>query len=48
MSDDKMKELDDFIKYAKKQFNCDIFVEKSNTPDTFEQLFGISFLEEQE
>ena len=43
-----MKELDDFIRYVKEQFDCEIFVEKSDTPDTFEQIFGVSFLEEQE
>ena len=45
---DKMEELDDFIRYVKEQFDCDIFVEKSDTPDTFERIFGVSFLEQQE
>ena len=44
----KEKELDDFIRYVKEQFGCEIFVEESDTPDTFERLFGVSFLEEQE
>ena len=43
-----MKELDDFIRYAKEQFDCDISVEKSDIPDTFERIFGASFLEQQE
>jgi len=43
-----MEEVDDFIRYVKEQFDCEIFVEKSDTPDTFEQLFGVSFLEQQE
>ena len=35
---------DDFIKYAKEQYNCEISLKKSNTPDTFESIFGISFI----
>ena len=42
------KELDDFIRYVKEQFDCEIFVEKSDTPDSFEQLFGTSFLDGQD
>ena len=41
-------ELDDFIRYAKVEFDCEIVVEKSDTPDSFEKLFGISFLEEED
>ena len=36
--------LDDFIKYAKEQFNCDISVKMSDNPDTFASIFGASFL----
>ncbi len=42
------KELDDFIRYVKEQFDCEIYVEKSDTPDSFEQLFGTSFFDEQD
>ena len=37
--------LDDFIRYAKEQFNCEISVKKSSTPDTFKSIFGVSFLD---
>ena len=33
-----------FIKYAKEQYNCEISLKKSNTPDTFESIFGTSFI----
>ena len=36
--------LDDFIKYAKEQFNCDITVKPCDKPDTFASVFGASFL----
>ena len=36
--------LDDFIKYAKEQFNCDIIVKPCDKPDTFASVFGASFL----
>lgn len=35
--------LDDFIKYAKEQFDCDIILKVSDNPDTFESIFGSSF-----
>jgi hypothetical protein len=35
---------DDFIKYAKEQYNFEISLKKSNTPDTFESIFGTSFI----
>lgn len=35
--------LDDFIKYAKEQFDCEICLKPSNQPDTFESVFGASF-----
>lgn len=37
--------LNDFIKYAKEQFGYDIIAEKSSTPDTFESIFGFTFLD---
>ncbi|MGN0408071.1 MAG: hypothetical protein ACI4EJ_07415 [Bacteroides sp.] len=36
--------LDDFIKYAKEQFGCDIVVKPCDKPDTFTDIFGASFL----
>lgn len=36
--------LDDFIKYAKEQFDCDISIKKCDKPDTFAGIFGASFL----
>ena len=36
--------LDDFIRYAKQQFDCEISVKKSDKPDTFADIFGTSFL----
>lgn len=38
--------LDDFIKYAKEQFDCEISVKKCDKPDTFASIFGASFLNE--
>ena len=40
---EKMR-LDDFIRYAKEQFDCEISVKKSYKPDTFADIFGTSFL----
>lgn len=37
--------LDDFIRYAKEQFSCEISVKKNSTPDTFTSIFGVSFLD---
>lgn len=42
----KKEMLEEFIKYAKEQFGCDIIPKKSSVPDTFEGIFGISFLEQ--
>lgn len=36
--------LDDFIRYAKEQFDCEISVKKSYKLDTFADIFGTSFL----
>ena len=33
-------ELDDFIKYAREKFGCEVSVEKSENPDTFDKIFG--------
>ena len=40
--------LDDFIQYAKEQFDCDIFLKYCEKPDTFESLFGASFLNDEQ
>lgn len=39
--------LDDFIKYVKEQFDCDIFLKSCDNPDTFESIFGASFLNDE-
>lgn len=38
--------LDDFIRYAKEQFICKISIKKCGKPDTFDSIFGASFLNE--
>lgn len=38
--------IDDFIDYAKEQFDCDILVKSSGDPDTFSGVFGAGFLED--
>ncbi len=40
----KTIELEDFIRYAKERFDCEITIKKSEKPDSFEDLFGTSFL----
>ena len=40
--------LDDFIKYAKEQFGCEISVKKCDKPDTFAGIFGASFLNDKD
>lgn len=35
-----------FAKYAKEQFDYDISIKESSTPDTFESLFGASFVKQ--
>lgn len=37
--------IEDFIKYAKEEFDCDITLEFAGVPDTFESIFGVSFLD---
>lgn len=38
--------LEDFIKYAKEEYGVTITQEESDEPDTFEKLFGGSFIKE--
>ena len=38
------KILDDFVEYAKREFDCDIIAKASDASDTFESIFGGSFL----
>lgn len=40
----KRQMLEDFIKYAKSEFGYEINVKKSSFPDSFESIFGGSFL----
>lgn len=40
----KNRAAEDFIKYAKEQFGCDIFLKSCDKPDTFESIFGASFI----
>lgn len=40
--------MDKFVKYAKEQFGYDISLTEAGTPDTFESLFGVSFINEEE
>lgn len=38
--------VEDFIRYEKEQFDCDLVLNASNDPDFFQKIFGISFLEQ--
>ena len=38
--------MEAFAKYAKEQFGCDISLKTSSTPDTFESIFGASFIKQ--
>lgn len=40
----KSQLLEDFIKYAKSEFGYEISIKKSTFPDSFESIFGGSFL----
>ena len=40
----KSSVVDDFIKYAKEQFGCDIYLQHSAESDSFASIFGASFL----
>ena len=43
----EMKDLlKNFIQYSKQEYGIDIKVVKSETPDTFEKIFGCSFIKE--
>ena len=37
-------ELDDFIKYAKEKFGCEVSIEKSENPDTFDIIMSPLFI----
>ena len=45
-TDEGLKILNEFLGFAKEEYNCDIALEPSDTPDTFKRIFGISFIEE--
>lgn len=36
--------LKEFIEFAKETYNCEITLEPSDAPDTFESIFGASFI----
>ena len=38
--------MEEFIQYAKEQFGYNISFDKSSMPDTFESLFGMSFIDQ--
>ncbi len=38
--------IDEFIKYAKEQFGCEVLLEDVAERDTFKSLFGASFIEQ--
>ena len=38
--------LDDFKKYVLEEFSINIEYKESDTPDTFESIFGTSFINE--
>lgn len=40
--------LDDFIKYVKEQFDCEISVKKCDKLDTFASIFGAGFLNDKD
>ncbi len=40
--------LEDFIKYAKEQFDCEVSVKTCDKPDTFAGIFGASFLNDKD
>lgn len=37
-------ELNDFKKYVKEEYNCDISTKESANPDTFDNIFNGNFL----
>lgn len=36
--------LDDFKKYVKEEYNCDISTKESANPDTFDNIFNGNFI----
>lgn len=42
----KSRAIDDFIKYAKEQFDYDIVLKSNRYPDSFTSIFGASFLKQ--
>ena len=41
-------ELDDFTRYAKEQFDCDINIKRCDNSESFTTIFGSSFIDEEE
>lgn len=41
------KMFDDFKKYAKEEFECDVYLKESSFPMTFESIFGIRIDDEE-
>lgn len=46
MSEKKIGDLKGFIEYVKREWGYTITVEQSSIPDSFEEIFGASFLKE--
>jgi hypothetical protein len=42
--DGELQTLNEFLGFAKAQYDCDITPEPSDTPDTFKSIFGFSFI----
>lgn len=38
--------IEDFIKYAQEQFDCDIILSPTDVPDSFESIFGEVFTQD--
>lgn len=43
----KKQMVEDLIKFAKEQFGYEISIKESTTPDSFESIFGASFLKQE-
>ncbi len=41
----KSKAVEDFIKYAREEFGYNIVLDSSSEPDSFESIFGCSFIQ---
>ena len=37
--------MKEFIEFAKEKYDCDVVAEPSDDPDTFEKIFGLSFVD---